>query len=46
MKPRVRKLAVIVGASAALGVAGCGGASSEASSEAPSGSATDPSTAA
>jgi hypothetical protein len=27
MNPKVRRLAVIVGASAALGVAGCGGAS-------------------
>ena len=37
MKPKVRKLVVIAGASAALGVAGCGGAST-ASQQSPAGS--------
>jgi phosphoribosylformylglycinamidine (FGAM) synthase-like enzyme len=32
MEPKVRRLVVIVGASAALGVAGCGGAASSSQS--------------
>jgi hypothetical protein len=42
MKPKVRKLVVIVGASAALGVAGCGAAST-ASQQSPAGNSSAPS---
>jgi hypothetical protein len=41
MKPKVRRLVVLVGASAALGVAGCGGAST-ASQQSPAGSSPPP----